>query len=285
MSLKKLFWCFLLAAVFLPARALLCQPLSPQEVVDAMKVPEVKAAFDACVQGLPHPDLVKLVIVINADGSMALESTQPEVDAAVTTCFQTVMGTVKLRPLGQKYKMVYSLSLPPASTPAPVPAPEPSPAPAPAPVPVVAPAPAPAPAPSPSPALAPEIPPQVGYSQPYDDQRWLSEYRKGTVFFVVGMILTIGGGAMVMVPLLYGVTMAAICGNSTDSDCNAFNPYLLGVGLGGVAVLGTGLGLLIVGMIKRRHSEIIKKGCAWQGLTVAPDLAAGGAMLSSVWRF
>jgi hypothetical protein len=268
--MKKLFFPLVLLAALSTARTLLGQPLSPLEVVEAMKAPEVKTSFEQCVEGLPHPDMVKLVIVINEDGTTTLQSTLPEVDAAVGSCFTTVVGMVKLRAAGQKYKMVYSLSLPPAQA-------------------AVVQSAAPKPPATTPPAAAPGKPPDFTTSRPFDDQKWLSEVRKGTAFFVVGLILTVCGGAMVIVPMIYGMVTAAICGNdstdSSDSICEGFNPYLLGVGLGGVAVLGTGIGLFVSGVVKRRHAEIIRKGLAWQGLTIGPDIVGRGAMMSSVWRF
>jgi hypothetical protein len=113
---------------------------------------------------------------------------------------------------------------------------------------------------------------------------WYGEYRKGTAMFVVGLILTIGGGALVLFPAIYGTALIVIC-NSENEDCDQFNPSLLGMAMGGLAGLGVGVTLLVIGISKRRKADLLKKGCGWQGLSLSPDLAAGGAVLSSVWRF
>ena len=271
--------CVLVAAPVLQA-----QPLSPQEVTAAMKAPDVKDAFDACAGAAVHPDTVKLVVIIGEDGAVALNATIPAVDTHFFDCLASVTAMVKLRATGQKYKMVYSLALPPAPAPAEVSAPAEASAPPPAPVVhVTPPAPVP-PAAEATVAYEVEQPPPVEPLTDVPIDVWYGEYSRGTAMFVVGMILTIGGGVLVIFPAIYGTALIMIC-DTEHEDCDSFNPMLLGMALGGVAALGVGVTLLALGISKRRKADLLKKGCGWQGLNLSPNLASGGAVLSSVWRF
>jgi hypothetical protein len=90
------------------------QSLTADEVQEAMKSPEVRAAFLKCVEGKPHADLVKLEIVITREGTFSLASTDPHVDSATRDCFGGVAASIKLHPIDRSYKMVYSLSLAPS---------------------------------------------------------------------------------------------------------------------------------------------------------------------------
>jgi len=252
------------------------QPLNPGEVTGAMKTPEVKASFDQCALGTKHPSIVKLVIIINEEGSTKLSSTIPTIEKDLLACFQEVTGTVKIRATGQKYKMVYSLHLPAEETIQVEPAPM---VPEPATGPVAAPAPS-SPTPSPEPAYYNEN------KEPLFDAKREKDYRRGTAFFVSGIVLTIAGGATWFIPAFYTLMYYTMCSNIDDSGCDYhFNPTLLGVSLAGVAVMGLGIGLLAKGVSLRRKTSGMKKALSWQNLVVAPDLAARGAVISSVWHF
>jgi hypothetical protein len=279
--MKNLLFISFLLVAFFTAPDGWCQPLSAEELTGAMESAPVRESFDKCAEGKPRPSIVTLKITVSEKGEMKLISSDPALDPGLMVCFEAVVSSIKLRDVGIKYVVEYSLTLPQEDAAA---APQPA-APA-AGAPPAGPA-----GPQTAAPLAQEsgTPAGAGAAQTPVDASWESEWNAGRRMMAAGIALTVAGGALALGTGLFAVIAILDCFfPSSNSVCYALSNnagVIVVTALSGVAVLGLGIGLLVAGIVKKHRASRMKRSLAAGTFGIGPTPAGDGFSASLILRF
>jgi len=87
--------------------------LSYVEVMEEMKNPSLRADIETCVETWLHPDEISLRFTIGPDGSVKLESVDPEPPKEVTLCIAGAVSMLDFRATGAVTPVTFAYALPP----------------------------------------------------------------------------------------------------------------------------------------------------------------------------
>ena len=227
--MKNLVASVLAAGVLVFSPGLGAEPVTAQTVSEPLNTPMIRSSLQACLEGTAHPDMVKLVILVGKDGSMGLSSTIPPMDEETTACLRDVVSRLSTGELDTAYKLVHAIQ-------------------------------------APGPAAPTTVNVNVNLAEkqekPKIDRTRLlldDDYLNGRRALAAGIVMTSVGAPPVLIPMFITIFEQTTCASRDgdyyddgDSNCGVrFNPVLLIVSLVGVAVMGTGIGLIAIGTKKQ----------------------------------
>jgi hypothetical protein len=263
-AMKSLVTAALAAGVLLYSAGLAAEPVSAETVSEPLNTSTVQSSLEACIEGTKHPDLVKLVILIGKDGSMSLGSTIPPMGEEPTACLRDVVSRLRTAELDTAYKLVHAFH-------------------------------------APGPAAPTTVNVNVNLAEKQtkpkiDKTRLLldDDYLSGRRALAAGIVMTSVGAPPVLIPMFITIFEQAACTSLSggdgyddgDSGCGVrFNPVLLIVSLVGVAVMGTGIGLIAVGTKKQSKAtqRLLKE--YYNQVSVAPFAGRESGGLALTMKF
>ena len=256
-----------LLALALGAGPAWCQPLTEEDLRDALDTQPMRASLQGCTSGTALEGAIVLEIVVVKNGSMTLAATDPPVEEDVLACLGQVVSSAKVpREMGASYQVGYPIVV----------APEPD-------------VPQPATAPAPQPGKTATQAAVVTAGQPGGEGGdWETEYMKGRRMLGAGIALTALGGGLALGTGVYAVLSVLFCAVTVGgAGCGIVHqiPTIVSLAVSGLALMGTGIGLLVGGIVTKRRAGRLKRGLQLSRFEISPLPDGVGAITSLVLTF